>query len=97
MLEQLLLSGLKRYAPEIKEHGAPVIKQLLCQLLDEYKPKLQGGEESVDIGRQVQDRIPYFMVCSMSSDNKVIRCLKALTTEELLDMAEDLAKKYKIL
>lgn len=97
MFEQLLLSGLRRYAPEIKEHGAPVIKQLLFQLLDEYKSKLHEGEESVDIVIQVQDGTPYFMVCSMSSDNKVMRCFEALTTEELLDKAEDLAKKYKIL
>lgn len=97
MFEQLLLSGLRRYAPEIKEHGAPVIKQLLGQLLDEYKPKLHEGEESVDIVIQVQEGIPYFMVCSMSSDNKVMRCFEALTVEELLDKAETLAKKYKIL
>ena len=97
MFEQLLLSGLRRYAPEIKEHGAPVIKQLLFQLLDEYKPKLHEGEESVDLGGRRINGTPYFMVCSMSSDNKVIRCFEALTIEELLDKAEDLAKKYKIL
>ena len=97
MLEQLLLQGLRHYAPEIKEHGAPVIKQLLNQLMDEYNPLLQEGEESVDIVIQVQDSVPYFMVCSMNSDNRVIRCFEALTTEELLEKAELLAKKYKIL
>ena len=97
MLQQLLLQGLRHYAPEIKEHGAPVIKDLLGQLLDEYRSRLQEGEESVDIVIQVQDGVPYFMVCSMSNDNKVIRCFEALTTEELLEKAELLAKKYKIL
>lgn len=97
MFEQLLIQGLRHYAPEIKEHGAPVIKQLFEQLLNEYRPKLQAGEESVVIVIQEQDSVPYFMVCSMSSDNKVMRCFDALTTEELLGKAELLAKKYKIL
>ena len=97
MFEQLLIQGLRHYAPEIKEHGAPVVKQLLEQLLNEYRPRLQAGEESVVIVIQEQDSVPYYMVCSMSSDNKVMRCFDALTTEELLGKAELLAKKYKIL
>ncbi len=97
MFEQLLLQGLRHYAPEIKEHGDPVIKSLLGQLMDEFRPKLKEGEENVDIVIEVQEGTPYFMVCAMSSENQVVRCFEALTTEQLLDKAEVLAKKYKIL
>ena len=97
MFEKVIISAIRQYAPLIKEQGAPIIKQIIRQMLDEYKPKLNEDEESVDIVIQVQDGEVYFMMCSMSSDNRVMRCLDALTTEELIEKAELLGKKYKIL
>ena len=97
MFEELVLRGLRHFAPEIKAKGAPMIKQLICQILDEYKPRLQPNEESVDIIIQVHEGEPMFMICSMSSDNCVLRCFGALTVQDLINKAELLGKKYQIL
>lgn len=97
MFENVLISMLKHFAPTIKEQCAPFLTGLLKNLFDEYSPRLEDNEETVDVVIQFQNDIPYFLICSMSSDNQVIRCFDAFTIEELIEKGEAFARKNKLL
>ena len=97
-----ILSLVKPFIPDVKEAIVPSVKELALDMIAHYKPLLQEGEESANVIIQIQrnenqEDEPYFMVCSMDSDNKVVRCFEALTTEDLIKRGEQLAKQNNIL
>lgn len=97
MMKRLFKRIWTQYAPQIKEHTAPLVVSELEKLTDQYKCLLTDGEDSVNYVVRKQNGKFFLFICTMDHEDRVVRTLDVFTIDQLVEKAVALADKIEVL
>lgn len=87
--QQALLGLVKQFIPDIKDKAAPLIENILADVIRKSEDELRINESYVCLNIVQRQSKIYVCVCTMSEDNQWQRTLEQYNLEQLISIGVD--------